>query len=50
MGFGGGVGGGGGVWLHAAAAAVAAEQYGEIGLSPADLPLALAAVWQRLNR
>lgn len=39
-----------GVWLHAAAAATAAGQYGEIGLSPADLPLALAAVWQRLHR
>lgn len=39
-----------GVWLHAAAGDEAADLYGEAGLSPADLPLALGTVFHGLGR
>ncbi len=39
-----------GVFLHAEAGQLAARQYGEAGLSPADLPLCLAEVWRSLGR
>lgn len=39
-----------GVWLHAEAAKLATAQYGEAGMSPADLPLFLGQVWARIGR
>jgi NAD(P)H-hydrate epimerase len=38
------------VWLHAKAGALAAQSYGEAGMSPADLPLQLCEVWKQLDR
>lgn len=38
-----------GVWLHAQAAALAVQDYGYAGLSPADLPLYLARVLRDLG-
>lgn len=38
------------VWLHAKAGALAAQNYGEAGMSPADLPLQLCEVWKQLDR
>ncbi|MFV0351736.1 MAG: NAD(P)H-hydrate dehydratase [Oscillospiraceae bacterium] len=38
-----------GVWLHASAGDEAAALYGQAGMSPADLPACLTAVWQRLG-
>ncbi len=39
-----------GVFLHAQAGQIAAAQFGEAGMSPADLPLCLAEVWRSLGR
>lgn len=38
------------VWLHAAAADLAAEEYGLMGLSPQDLPAAIARLLHSLGR
>lgn len=39
-----------GVWLHASAGDEAAARYGQAGMSPADLPDCLTAIWRRLGR